>query len=138
YVYAGSRLLSVVDAAANEVPPADLAVWRPSNGYWYVYGGTQGSTQTFFQFGSNGDKPVPGDFDGDGKTDFSVFRASTNYWWVTKSSDSTYYSVPFGTTGDIPAPGDYDGDGKTDLAVFRPSTNTTYILMSSTGVTSYI
>ena len=32
YIYAGSRLLAVEDANANAAPPADLAVWRPSNG----------------------------------------------------------------------------------------------------------
>ena len=32
-IYAGSRMLTVEDANANVAPPADLAVWRPSNGY---------------------------------------------------------------------------------------------------------
>jgi len=48
YIWAGGgRLLAVEDANANAAPPADLAVWRPSNGMWYVLGGP-GSTQTYF------------------------------------------------------------------------------------------
>ncbi len=72
YVYAGSRLLAVEDANANAVPPADLAVWRPSSGDWWVLGG-QGSQQVTQNWGANGDDPVEGDYDGDGKTDFSVY-----------------------------------------------------------------
>jgi hypothetical protein len=131
YIYAGSRLLAVEDAGASEVPPGDLAVWRPSNGYWYVLG-APGSTETYYQWGQNGDQTAQGDYDGDGKTDFSVFRGgTTGYWWVTRSSNSSYYSVPQGTIGDKPVPGDYDGDGKTDNALFRSSNNTWYILRSS-------
>src|SRR5687768_8965996 len=38
-IYAGSgRLLAVVDANAQEAPPADLAVWRPSTGGWWILG----------------------------------------------------------------------------------------------------
>ena len=73
YIYAGSRLLAVEDANASAVPPADLAIWRPSNGLWCVFGGT-GSAQTIFGWGMNGDKPAPGDYDGDGKTDFAIYR----------------------------------------------------------------
>src|SRR5437867_5787111 len=130
-IYAGSRLLAVEDANANAAPPADIAVWRPSTGYWYVLGGP-GSQQTYFPWGTSGDTPVPGDYDGDGKTDFSIFRSSSNTWWVTKSSDGNYYAVTFGASGDKPAPADYDGDGKTDIAVFRPSTGVWYIIQSST------
>ena len=81
YLYAGSRLLAVEDANANAGPPADLAVWRPSNGMFYVLGGP-GSQQTYFPWGTQGDRPAIGDFDGDGKTDFSIFRPSTGVWWV--------------------------------------------------------
>jgi hypothetical protein len=130
YIYAGSRLLAVEDANASAVPPADVAVWRPSNGYWYVMGGP-GSTETYHQWGQNGDQAAPGDYDGDGKTDFAVYRASTGYWWITRSSNGTYYAVAQGATGDLVAPGDYDGDGRTDTALFRPSNSTWYILKSS-------
>src|SRR5258708_17902414 len=85
YVYAGSRLLAVEDANANAAPPADIAVWRQGTGVWYVMGGP-GSAQTITQFGMQGDKPVPGDYDGDGKTDFAVWRQSTGVWYICPSS----------------------------------------------------
>ncbi len=59
------------------------------------------------------------DYDGDGRADVSVFRASTNRWYVLKSSDMTVYEMTFGLAGDVIAPADYDGDGKTDLGIFR-------------------
>jgi hypothetical protein len=50
YVYAGSRLLAVEDANASAAPPADLAVWRPSTGGWWVLGG-QGSQHVVQNWG---------------------------------------------------------------------------------------
>ena len=86
------------------------------------------------QFGSTGDKTVPGDYTGDGKTDVAFFRPSTGQWFVLRSEDLSYYAFPFGSSGDIAAPGDYDGDGKSDAAVFRPS-NSTWFIQRSTGGT---
>ncbi len=130
YVYAGSRLLAVEDANANAAPPADLAIWRPSTGTWWVMGG-QGSQPVTQGWGLPTDKPVQGDYDGDGKTDFSVFRPSTGEWYVLRSSDGGWSVWSWGLSTDIVAPADYDGDGKTDQAVFRPSNTTWYIIQSS-------
>lgn len=132
YIYSGTRLIAAVDANAVESPPADLAVWRPSTGAWWVMSG-QVMPQISFPWGMAGDVPVPGDFDGDGSTDFSIFRPSSSQWWIFRSSDSSYYALPFGTAGDRVAPADYDGDGRTDAAVFRPSNGFWYIFRSSTN-----
>jgi len=79
-----------------------------------------------------------GDFDGDGKSDFTVFRPSTGAWHTLKSSTNytTSQSLSWGLSTDVPVPGDYDGDGKIDPAVFRPSTGAWFVLKSSTNYTT--
>jgi hypothetical protein len=68
------------------------------------------------------------DFDGDGKTDLSVYRPDTSsIWYVLPSINSNFYGLGFGISEDIITPGDYDGDGKTDYGVFRPSSGIWYI-----------
>jgi uncharacterized delta-60 repeat protein len=70
------------------------------------------------------------DYDGDGKADVSVFRASENKWYILQSSDFAVVQKVFAIAGDVPTPADYDGDGKTDVAIFRPATGDWWYLSS--------
>ncbi|MDQ3799980.1 MAG: FG-GAP-like repeat-containing protein [Acidobacteriota bacterium] len=108
----------------------DLAVFRPSTGYWFIVNSSN-SSLSIIQFGANGDLIAPADFDGDGKTDINVFRPSDGGWYRLNSSNNTFSPAQFGTNGDLPAPGDFDGDGKADLTVFRPSTGSWFRVNSS-------
>ncbi len=109
----------------------DFAVWRPSNGTWFVIPSQRPGSWLSAQWGLLGDIPVPGDYDGDGKTDFAVWRPSNGTWFVIPSRNpGSRLSVQWGVPGDIPVPGDYDGDGKTDFAVWRPSNGTWFVIPS--------
>jgi len=178
----------IEDANAATVMPADITVWRSASGIWWVMGGSD-SQQVTQQWGMSGDKPVPGDYDDDGKTDFAIFRpdttnhvgnwyllysasnswtqvqwgldtdisnltpadfdgdgrtdlglwrASNDGWYILKSSDNQALSFTFGTSGDKPAPADYDGDGKADVAVWRSSNKTFYSINSSNSVSQIV
>ena len=95
---------------------------NPNNNITYVPFGMRYGTQA-----DQVDKPVIGDFDGDGKADFRVRRRldtsvgtlstpAISYTLTATGNRSIDY---FGWAGDRSMPGDYDGDGKTDEAIAR-------------------
>jgi hypothetical protein len=102
------------------------------------------------QWGLTSDKVVPGDYDGDARTDVAVWRPSDGTWYWIRSASKTVGNTPGATTasaqwgaaGDIPQPADYDGDKTMDFAVFRPAADPTqnfwYIRNSQTGTLSAV
>ena len=78
-------------------------------------------------------RSTPADFDGDNKTDLSIFRPAPGEWWYLKSSNGGNFAAQFGASTDELTPGDFTGDGKTDFAIFRPSTGFWFVLRSEDG-----
>jgi hypothetical protein len=80
-------------------------VYRPSSGVWFIL---QSSSNfmvfTMRQWGASADTVVPGDYDGDGKTDLAVFRPSTRtcHLLYSNANYTTSASYPWGANTDIP------------------------------------
>lgn len=78
---------------------ADIAVFRPSNGTWYLH---LASGNVSVQWGLPGDTPMAADYDGDGLTDFAVYRPSNGTWYVRYSSEGSLpYPLPWSSGCEI-------------------------------------
>ena len=86
-------------------------------------------------------RPPRADFDGDGKSDVSVFRPSDRIWYLNRSF-SGFAAVAWGLSTDKPIVDDFDGDGKADFTVFRVTADASmpdyYTLLSATSTISYV
>ena len=81
-----------------------------------------------FGWGSPGDVPVRGDWNGDGFQDMGVF--SGGIWFIDLNGDSLFDPATeikgWGLAGWIPVVGDWNGDGVSDLGAVDPATSTWY------------
>lgn len=102
------------------------------NGEIYAVGISSGTVEKIVRARANAD------FDGDLRTDISVFRPSNGGWYILNSADNSFRGQFFGQNGDIPTPADFDGDNTTDIAVFRPAGGEWYRLNSGDNTFSAV
>jgi hypothetical protein len=111
----------------------EIGFFRPADGQWLLDLNGNGrfdgcDRDGCFTFGKSADRPVVGDWDGDGVSEIGVFRPATGEWFLDLNGNgalddcATDVCAVFGGSGDLPVPGDWDGDGVSDLGVFRPAT----------------
>ena len=118
-------------AASN--PPQNLTTDQRGAGFSRQIGAAVDSGA--FEFGS---ATVPRlaafDFDGDGRTDYGVFRPSSGTWFLNRSTAGAF-AVQFGIETDRLTPADFDGDGKTDIAVWRSGALAYFYILNSSNNT---
>jgi hypothetical protein len=79
----------------------DVAVYDATVGWWLFHYSGGGYFYDHVGQGGTGFTAVPGDYDGDGKTDLAVYQESTGYWYF-KYSSGGYGFKGLGGSGKIP------------------------------------
>lgn len=136
----GNRSTIAVPSDYDGDGRADFGTFTPSTGNGAMYQldldrNGFADTNYLWRFLPSTSVPVPGDYDGDGRTDPSVYNTATGQWIVDLAHSSSGVPIAtLGVSGDIPMPADYNRDGRTDLAVFRPSTGQWFIDTDINGV----
>ena len=107
---------------------SDMAVYKTTNGNWYIRTVSGDVLCWGTNFGNAQMVPVPGDYDGDGAADLAVYDETRGNWYVRKlSGELLMWKTNWGFAGTVPVPGDYDGDGTTDLAVYDEARGNWYV-----------
>jgi oligosaccharyl transferase (archaeosortase A-associated) len=129
---------------------AEIGVWRPTefcfyldnsgDGLWNV---DKGDTRIGPYGFSYDDRPVTGDWNGDGRDEVGLWHhdlSSRDCYFYLDSGDGQWVpggkSVkfgPFGKIGDVPLSGDWNADGRDELAIWEPASRYSYLDMDHDG-----
>src|SRR5204862_6438243 len=83
------------------------------------------------------DRPVVGDWNGDGNDTVGVFRNGAYYLRNSNSSGAADLAFGYGDPGDQPLSGDWNGDGKDTVGIWR--NGALYLThRNATGVADYV
>ncbi len=97
FVSAGVEPIPAVTSDFDGEGRADLAVFRPSTGIWYLQRSVLGFQA--IPFGISSDKPVSADYNGDAAMDIAVYR---NGVWYILRSNLGFAFFEFGNATDLP------------------------------------
>jgi hypothetical protein len=126
----------ILNFHANLVQPSldSTGVFRPSNGLLYLKNtNTSGYADIAINYGTGGDYPVTGDWDGNGTDTIGIYRNGSFYLRNSNTVGFANLVFPFGTPGDQPIAGDWNGDGIDTIGVYRPSTGQFLLRNSNTA-----
>ena len=113
-----------------------VSIYRPSEQRFYIINelgqndGGVGAADYSFLFGNADDRPVVGDWDGNGIDDVGLHREKTGlfYWRNSLTTGIADGEIYFGNPGDRFVAGDWGAiDGRDTPAVFRPADLTIYL-----------
>ena len=94
-------------------------VFRPSNGLLYLkHANTTGFADVAINYGTGGDYPIAGDWDGNGTATIGIYRNGSFYLRNSNTLGFADIVFAFGTPGDQPVAGDWDGDGVDTIGVY--------------------
>jgi len=124
-----------------------IGAFRPSTGRWYLdvsgngkWNGCDTDDCGYLKVFKRGDKPITGDWDGNGLTQLGLFRPSTGQWFLDYNGNHTWNGCTkdrclssFGTAADLPVSGDWNGTGTSKIGVFRPSTGEWFLDFNGNG-----
>lgn len=114
---------------------ASLTVWRPTSGQWRTWSTESGAAAPYV-WGQPDERPVLGDYDGDGVADSALFRPSDGRWQFRSGRQGghtwTGNFTPLSEDA-LPVSGDFDGDGWNDEAAYSPSSAQWLVNLSGGG-----
>jgi hypothetical protein len=107
-------------------------VFKPATGQWQLTNGFKGQNVNnntpvvnfTFPFGQNGDTPLAGDWDGDGKDSVGTYTDATSVFRLSNGFNGAvdFPTVVFGNPNTRPIAGDWNGDGVDTIGVFNQVT----------------
>ncbi|THA48328.1 transglycosylase family protein [Streptomyces sp. A1136] len=114
--------------------PSTAGVYRSAGSTFYI-SNTSGGLGGYAGFGTEGDTPLTGDWNGDGKDTFAVYRPSDQTFYLTNDNNTVAVARKLGNPDDIPLVGDWDGNGTDTIGIYRPSDQTFYLTNDNNTVT---
>ena len=97
---------------------ATIGMYR--NGVFYLRNtNTAGNADLAFAYGTTGDIPVTGDWNGKGYTSIGMYRNGVYYLRNTNTAGNADITFTYGMQGDIPVTGDWTGKGYDSIGMYR-------------------